>query len=297
MLRPPRSVSFGDGSPGATVGVGCVFAVFGGLERVLVGIDAGIGGVTCIYPAAPAEDPAFSLCEIARQLQAASRQPGALSRHRRRPRRFEREVSTRIEKTKHAAGGTGKRLFDLAAATALLLLLSPLILVTALLIKIDSKGPILYRQQRIGLGGVPFEILKFRSMSNDAEKDGVAAWAVKNDCRVTRVGRFIRKLRIDEIPQAINVIRGDMSFVGPRPERPEFVHLLEREIPNYHLRHIVRPGITGWAQVKYEYGASVEDARIKMQYDMHYLEHFSLWRDFLILLMTVRVALFGIGSR
>lgn len=208
-----------------------------------------------------------------------------------------REVSTRIEKTKHAAGGTGKRIFDLAAATALLLLLSPLILLTALLIKIDSKGPILYRQQRIGLGGVPFEILKFRSMSNDAEKDGVAAWAVKNDCRVTRVGRFIRKLRIDEIPQAINVIRGEMSFVGPRPERPEFVHMLEREIPNYHLRHVVRPGITGWAQVKYQYGASVEDARIKMQYDMHYLEHFSLWRDFLILLMTVRVALFGIGSR
>ncbi|NWG72387.1 MAG: exopolysaccharide biosynthesis polyprenyl glycosylphosphotransferase [Parvularculaceae bacterium] len=207
------------------------------------------------------------------------------------------EVSSRIEKARHAAGGAGKRVFDILAATALLVFLAPLILLVALAIKLDSPGPVLYRQQRIGRGGRPFEILKFRSMTVDAEKDGVAAWAAKDDRRVTRVGRFIRKLRIDEFPQAINVIRGDMSFVGPRPERPEFVRLLEREIPNYHLRHVVRPGITGWAQVKYEYGASVEDARIKMQYDIYYLEHFSLWRDFLILLMTVRVALFGIGSR
>ena len=208
-----------------------------------------------------------------------------------------REFGIRIERTQSAADGVGKRLFDLAAAAGLLVLLSPLLALTALLIKLDSKGPVLYRQQRIGRNGTPFEILKFRSMSVDAEKDGIAAWASKDDCRVTRVGRIIRRLRIDEIPQAINVIRGDMSFVGPRPERPEFVRLLEREIPNYHLRHVVRPGITGWAQVKYEYGASVEDARIKMQYDMHYIEHFSLWRDFLILIMTVRVALFGIGSR
>jgi exopolysaccharide biosynthesis polyprenyl glycosylphosphotransferase len=207
------------------------------------------------------------------------------------------EMSSRIEKARHAASGAGKRVFDILAATALLVFLAPLILLVGLAIKLDSPGPVLYRQQRIGRGGRPFEILKFRSMTVDAEKDGVAAWAAKDDRRVTRVGRFIRKLRIDEIPQAINVIRGDMSFVGPRPERPEFVRLLEREIPNYHLRHVVRPGITGWAQVKYEYGASVEDARIKMQYDIYYLEHFSLWRDFLILLMTVRVALFGIGSR
>lgn len=207
-----------------------------------------------------------------------------------------REFTTRIEKARHAAGGDGKRVFDLAAATALLVLLSPLIALTALLIKLDSRGSVLYRQQRIGLGGRPFEILKFRSMAADAEKGG-AIWAAKNDSRVTRVGRIIRKLRIDEIPQAVNVIRGEMSFVGPRPERPEFVRVLEREIPNYHLRHVVRPGITGWAQVKYEYGASIEDARIKMQYDMYYIEHFSLRRDFVILLMTVRVALFGIGSR
>lgn len=208
-----------------------------------------------------------------------------------------REFSTRIERAQSAAGGSGKRVFDLAAAVALLVLLAPLTALTALFIKLDSSGPVLYRQQRIGAGGRPFEILKFRSMSADAEKDGIAAWAAKNDSRVTRVGRIIRKLRIDEIPQAINVIRGEMSFVGPRPERPEFVRILELEIPNYHLRHVVRPGITGWAQVKYEYGASIEDARIKMQYDMHYIEHFSLWRDFMILLMTVRVALFGIGSR
>ena len=207
-----------------------------------------------------------------------------------------REFSHRLEKARHASGGAGKRAFDLAAATALLILLAPVSALTALLVRLDSPGPILYRQKRIGAGGRTFEILKFRSMTTDAEKDG-AAWAAKNDARITRVGRVIRKLRIDEIPQAVNVIRGDMSFVGPRPERPEFVKILEREIPNYHLRHVVRPGITGWAQVKYEYGASIEDARIKMQYDMHYIEHFSLWRDFVILLMTVRVALFGIGSR
>jgi exopolysaccharide biosynthesis polyprenyl glycosylphosphotransferase len=206
------------------------------------------------------------------------------------------EFSTRIEKAQHASGGAGKRVFDLLAASALLFFLSPLILVTIIAIKLDSRGAVLYRQTRIGSGGKPFEILKFRSMSMDAEKNG-AIWAAKNDARVTRVGRIIRKLRIDEIPQAWNVLCGEMSCVGPRPERPEFVKLLEREIPNYHLRHVVRPGITGWAQVKFEYGASVEDARIKMQYDMHYIEHFSLWRDFLILLMTVRVALFGIGSR
>jgi exopolysaccharide biosynthesis polyprenyl glycosylphosphotransferase len=207
-----------------------------------------------------------------------------------------REFSTRVEKARHAAGGAGKRAFDLAAAIALLVLLLPLAALTAILIKLDSRGPVLYRQQRIGVGGKAFEILKFRSMSADAEKDG-AAWAAKNDARVTRIGKIIRKLRIDEIPQAVNVIRGEMSFVGPRPERPEFVKILEREIPNYHLRHVVRPGITGWAQVKYKYGASIEDARVKMQYDMHYIEHFSLWRDFMILILTVRVALFGIGSR
>lgn len=202
----------------------------------------------------------------------------------------------RVERAKAAADSFNKRLFDLSAASALIVALAPLIALTAFLIKLESKGPVLYRQQRIGFGGRSFEILKFRSMVDEAEKDG-AVWAARDDARVTRVGRIIRKLRIDEIPQAVNVLRGDMSFVGPRPERPEFVKILEREIPNYHLRHAVRPGITGWAQVKYVYGASVEDARIKLQYDLYYIEHFSVLRDLMILAMTVRVALFGIGSR
>jgi len=189
---------------------------------------------------------------------------------------------------------SAKRIVDVAAAIAVLVLLAPLAFLTAASIKIDSRGPVLYRQKRIGYDGRPFEILKFRSMVADAEKNG-AQWAAVNDDRVTRVGKLIRKFRIDEIPQAINVLRGEMSIVGPRPERPEFVRLLETEIPNYHLRHMVRPGITGWAQVKYCYGASVEDARIKLQYDLYYIKHFSLQRDFMIMLMTFRVALFGLG--
>lgn len=190
----------------------------------------------------------------------------------------------------------GKRILDIAAACALLAAAAPLMLIAAILIKLDSPGPVLYRQRRIGFGGRQFYMLKFRSMVVDAEKNG-AQWAAKDDGRVTRIGRLMRKTRFDEIPQAFNIIRGEMSFVGPRPERPEFVKLLETEIPNYHLRHVVRPGLTGWAQVKYVYGASVEDARIKLQYDLHYIKHFSLWRDCQIMAMTIRVALFGVGSR
>jgi exopolysaccharide biosynthesis polyprenyl glycosylphosphotransferase len=192
--------------------------------------------------------------------------------------------------------GMGKRLLDVCAALALLVFFAPMLLLTAIAIKLDSPGPILYRQRRIGLGGDVFHIYKFRSMVADAERDG-AKWACANDCRITRVGRVIRKTRIDEIPQALNILKGEMSFVGPRPERPEFVAVLEKEIPNYHLRHVVKPGLTGWAQVKYVYGASVEDARIKLQYDLYYIKHFSLLRDIWIMLMTVRVALFGLGSR
>lgn len=194
------------------------------------------------------------------------------------------------------AAGPAKRLVDIVAAIALLVFFAPLLLIVALLIKLETPGPVLYRQQRVGLGGREFAILKFRSMVADAERDGVR-WASKNDQRVTRVGRVIRKLRIDEIPQAVNILRGEMSFVGPRPERPEFVRLLESEVPSYHLRHKVRPGLTGWAQVKYVYGASIEDARVKLQYDLYYLKHYSLWRDLAIIAMTVRVALLGLGSR
>lgn len=190
----------------------------------------------------------------------------------------------------------GKRVFDICAALLLLVGLSPVIAAAAIAIRLDTPGPVLYRQRRIGLGGREFEIFKFRSMRSDAEKDG-ARWAAEDDDRVTRVGRFIRRTRIDEIPQAINILKGEMSFVGPRPERPEFVRLLEQEIPHYHERHIVKPGITGWAQVKYVYTASVEGARDKLAYDLYYIKHFSPVLDLLIVLMTVRVALLGIGSR
>jgi len=190
----------------------------------------------------------------------------------------------------------GKRLFDILAALGLLVFLAPLLVLTAIAIRLDSKGPVLYRQRRVGLGGREFEIFKFRSMRTDAEKNG-ALWAKADDDRITRVGRLIRRTRIDEIPQAINILRGEMSFVGPRPERPEFVKLLEAEIDHYHDRHLVKPGITGWAQVKYVYTASVEGARTKLAYDLFYIKHFSPLLDLLIVLMTVRVALLGIGSR
>lgn len=205
---------------------------------------------------------------------------------------FEEAAARRM---RGGSGGT-KRAFDIAAALGLLVFFAPLLALTAIAIKLDSRGPVLYRQRRVGIGGREFEIFKFRSMRADAEKDG-ACWAQANDCRITRVGRFIRRTRIDEIPQAINILRGEMSFVGPRPERPEFVGLLEREIPHYHDRHLVKPGVTGWAQVKYVYTASVEGAREKLAFDLFYVKHSSLLLDMLIVLMTVRVALLGIGSR
>lgn len=206
------------------------------------------------------------------------------------------EFAVALSHRGRACMSPGKRAIDLLAATSLIVFFAPVYVLVAALIRLDSPGPALYRQRRIGQGGAAFEIYKFRSMIIDAEKDG-ACWAQPGDGRVTRIGRVIRRLRIDELPQAFNVLKGEMSFVGPRPERPEFVMLLESEIPNYHLRHAVRPGITGWAQVNYEYGASVEDARIKLQYDLYYIRHFSLMRDLLIIAMTARVALFGLGSR
>lgn len=189
-----------------------------------------------------------------------------------------------------------KRGLDIVLSLSLVLCLAPLLVLTAAAIKLDSRGPVLYRQRRVGYGGREFEVFKFRSMIERAEADG-PQYAALNDARITRVGRFIRKFRIDEIPQTINVLRGEMSFVGPRPERPEFVRELETEIPNYHCRHLVKPGITGWAQVKYEYAASVEGARNKLRYDLYYIRHFSPALDLMIVLMTVRVALFGLGSR
>jgi sugar transferase (PEP-CTERM system associated) len=190
-----------------------------------------------------------------------------------------------------------KRAFDILASLALVLLTLPLMLLATLAIWIEDRGPIFYRQVRTGQGGKPFKIIKFRSMSVNAESGGRAVWAVKNDPRVTRVGTFIRKVRIDELPQAFNVLVGDMSFVGPRPERPEFVQNLQRTIPFYAERHFAKPGITGWAQVRYPYGASEDDAREKLGYDLFYVSNHSLVFDFMILLQTVEIVLFRIGSR
>ncbi|HVX67705.1 MAG TPA: TIGR03013 family XrtA/PEP-CTERM system glycosyltransferase, partial [Bryobacteraceae bacterium] len=189
-----------------------------------------------------------------------------------------------------------KRVIDLALATAGLMLSSPLMVLTALAVRLDSEGPILFRQTRVGLGERPFEVLKFRSMRVTAESGG-AQWAAKNDPRVTRVGRYLRKFRLDELPQFINVIRGDMSFVGPRPERPVFVEQLKKQIPYYAERHSVRPGLTGWAQVQYPYGATVEDAFRKLEYDLFYLKNMSVLFDVAIVIQTVRTVLFGTGAR
>jgi sugar transferase (PEP-CTERM system associated) len=191
-----------------------------------------------------------------------------------------------------------ERAFDLLASFVLLLLALPVMLLTALAIKIEEglSAPVFYGQPRVGYAGRVFRVLKFRSMRVDAEKDGVR-WASEHDDRVTRVGRFIRKVRIDELPQLINVLSGHMSFVGPRPERPEFVKQLNESIPYYDVRHAVKPGITGWAQLCYPYGASELDASEKLQYDLYYVKNHSLVFDILILLQTVEVILLGKGAR
>ncbi|MDD2872737.1 MAG: TIGR03013 family PEP-CTERM/XrtA system glycosyltransferase [Azoarcus sp.] len=189
-----------------------------------------------------------------------------------------------------------KRCFDLFTATVLLLLSAPIMMITALLILFEDGGPVFYRQERVGLGGKTFKVTKFRSMRIDAEKDGKPRWASSNDDRATRVGRIIRKLRIDELPQLLNVLVGDMSLVGPRPERPYFVDQLAREIPFYGVRHCVKPGVTGWAQVRYQYGSSVDDAIQKLQYDLYYVKNHTLVLDTLVLFETVRVVLTGEGA-
>jgi len=190
-----------------------------------------------------------------------------------------------------------KRLFDIAASLTLLVFSFPLLFLTAVAVKLDSRGPVFYRQERVGLNGRPFMLLKFRSMTVDAEKDGVPQWAAVNDARVTRVGNIIRKTRIDETPQLINVLRGDMSIIGPRPERPFFVEELRQAIPFYFERHRVKPGISGWAQLNYPYGASVDDAREKFQYDLYYLKNYSIFLDILVLMQTLRVVVWSEGAR
>ncbi|MCB1701933.1 MAG: TIGR03013 family PEP-CTERM/XrtA system glycosyltransferase [Pseudomonadales bacterium] len=197
------------------------------------------------------------------------------------------------------ASDLAKRCFDLTASFILLMFSWPIMLLTAIAIGLEDgfKAPVFFRQKRVGLNGETFNVLKFRSMSVDAEGDGKAVWATRNDARVTRVGNFIRKTRIDELPQILNVLAGDMAFIGPRPERPEFVKDLAERIPYYNARHCVKPGITGWAQLCYPYGASENDARQKLQFDLYYVKNHSLFLDFMICLTTVEVVLFGKGAR
>jgi sugar transferase (PEP-CTERM system associated) len=187
-----------------------------------------------------------------------------------------------------------KRCFDLVLSLAGLLVSAPFFPLIALAIKLDSPGPLFFRQIRVGNAEKPFLLYKFRSMRQDAERDG-AVWAVKNDARITGVGRFLRNSRIDELPQLYNVLRGEMSFIGPRPERPEFVEGLKRDIYYYSKRHTIKPGLTGWAQVRYPYGATVEDAVEKLRYDLYYIKNLSFLLDAQIMLETVKVVLFGRG--
>jgi len=200
--------------------------------------------------------------------------------------------------TKAVSVSYAKRVFDILASTIILTIASPVIILTIIVLWLSSfgKDPIFYRQIRLGLCDAPFGVLKFRSMKTDAEKDG-AQFAKKNDSRVTMIGAFIRKTRIDELPQLINVFKGDMSFIGPRPERPQFVLGFEQTIPHYSLRHTVKPGITGWAQICYPYGETEEDTKNKLQYDLYYIKNYSLFLDMTILFQTVQVVLFGQGAR
>jgi sugar transferase (PEP-CTERM system associated) len=190
-----------------------------------------------------------------------------------------------------------RRLFSLVASAVLLVLVLPLIPLVILAIKLDSPGPVLYRQKRMGRGGTTFYCYKFRTMRQDAEADSGATWATDDDPRITRTGRFLRVSRLDEIPQLWCVLKGDMGFVGPRPERPEFVEWLSREIPYYQVRQVVRPGITGWAQVRYKYGNTLEDAKEKLQYDLFYIKNASIGLDLVILFQTVKIVILGRGAQ
>ena len=189
-----------------------------------------------------------------------------------------------------------KNALDFMVAGTLLILALPVMLAAAVMVKLTSRGPVFYCQKRVGMSGRVFTIYKFRSMRSDAEKDG-ARWASANDDRTTSVGRIMRMTRIDELPQLVNVLKGEMSMVGPRPERPEFVKQLQESIPFYEMRHIMRPGLSGWAQVRYQYGSSVEDSHEKLRYDLYYIKNYSVFLDLTIMLETTKVVLFGSGAR
>ncbi len=190
-----------------------------------------------------------------------------------------------------------KGLMDRVLALAGLILFAPFGAVIALAIKMNSPGPVLYSQERVGMNGKPFRIYKFRSMVVDAEKNRAPQWASEQDPRITKVGRFLRKTRLDEVPQLLNILKGEMSFIGPRPERPYFVEELEKCIPFYGLRHVTKPGLSGWAQIRYRYGATVEDAVKKLEYDLYYIKNLSIFLDLMIFMETIQVILFGKGSR
>jgi sugar transferase (PEP-CTERM system associated) len=190
-----------------------------------------------------------------------------------------------------------KRIFSIVFSIIGMILSAPLMLLTAIAIKIDSRGPILFSQERVGKNGKAFKLLKFRSMSTDAEAGTGPVWAQQNDPRITRVGKFIRRTRIDELPQFINVLKGDMHFVGPRPERPFFVEQLRKAIPYYWQRHSVEPGLTGWAQVRYPYGSTIEEACEKLKYDLYYIKNLSILLDLWIIFQTVKIVLLGRGAR
>jgi lipopolysaccharide/colanic/teichoic acid biosynthesis glycosyltransferase len=193
--------------------------------------------------------------------------------------------------------GRIKRLFDLILSSILLIISIPLMLLTGILILVVGRpGSLIYKQRRTGRNGNVFTLYKLRTMYLNAE-DGGAQWASKNDNRIIPFGHFIRRFRIDELPQLFNIITGEMSFIGPRPERPEFIVNLEKNIPFYTLRHLVKPGLTGWAQVCYPYGASIDDAREKLEYDLYYIKNQSIWLDLVIVLRTIRVVLHGFGGR
>jgi lipopolysaccharide/colanic/teichoic acid biosynthesis glycosyltransferase len=210
---------------------------------------------------------------------------------------YERTMTTSIAASDVLRSSVVKRAADLSVACALLAFTLPLMMMVLLAIKLDSSGPVFYPQERVGLGGRRFTLLKLRSMRQDAEADGRPVWAAAQDDRITRVGRFICCMRIDELPQLFNVLRGEMSMVGPRPERPHFVDQLGAIIPSYHDRHTVLPGITGWAQISYPYGASIEDARQKLRYDLDYIANHRLVLDLKILVATVGVVIGRIGAR
>jgi len=191
------------------------------------------------------------------------------------------------------------RFFDIVSSLIILTLMFPVLLIAAFLISAESgfKHPVFYRQERVGLDGKVFTLMKFRSMKVNAEKDGKAVWASKNDNRITATGKFIRKTRIDELPQILNILKGDMRLVGPRPERPEFVEDLATKIPYYKKRHTVKPGLAGWAQLKYPYGATERDAYEKLQYDLYYVKNHNVIMDFFILLQTIEIVIMGKGAR